>query len=643
MAMDYTTDGKPAVRVLSNIQGDIIISGDVNIPGEVTVSSTPENPIHNHITEVGTSGILDVPYLPIGGTVTVNQPVAVTDNNGSLTVDGTVTALQGTTPWQISKDANANSDSNRIFVNASGTVELGATTLSALENITVSGTVELGATTLSALETVNATVSGTVALDTATLSALENISATVSGTVELGATTLSALETVTVNQGTNPWTVTGTVNTIPAVITGATDAFGRMRVSEPYTLGDYSHVYGEELELLTKTSGASSTATSIANIAAIRLTVGTGNGDYVIHQSRMYHQYMPGKSQLINASFCFGASNLNVAKRVGYFGNRNGVFFQQVGDGTVNGQMSIVMRSFVTGSIVDTPIYQNDPLNTGRDTWNIDPLDGTGPSGYDIDLTRSQLLFIDFQWLGVGRVRVGFVHDGLYILAHEFYHTNDIATVYWSLPSQPIRCEIRNLAATASTATMDQMCATVISEGGYKESGVDKAANCDAAIHLGKTSPTNKKGVMALRLKNTYNGLPNRSIVRIQNIDLYSDSASCRWEMWRLEDPSAITNGTWVDAGTDSVVEYNTTMGTGYDLGAIYGEKVNTGWIAANNPSGKQASGSTQAQDPSQAKRGYISQNIDSTGSNIYLIIMENLSTTAETNVYSAVQWRETR
>jgi hypothetical protein len=87
-AMQYNTDGKPVIRV--DIGSDININGDVNIPGTVTVSSTPEDPVHTHVTEIGTSGILDVPYMPIGGTVTVNQPVAVTDNNSSLTVDGSV-------------------------------------------------------------------------------------------------------------------------------------------------------------------------------------------------------------------------------------------------------------------------------------------------------------------------------------------------------------------------------------------------------------------------------------------------------------------------------------------------------------------------------------------------------------------------
>jgi len=124
-AMDYREDGKPALRVITTFDGNIVIEGDVNIPGTVTVNSTPEDPIHNHIVEVGTSGLLNVPYMPIGGTVTVNQPVAVTDNGVTLSIDdgGSSITVDGS-----------------VSATVSGTVELGATTLSALENIGVTGT-----------------------------------------------------------------------------------------------------------------------------------------------------------------------------------------------------------------------------------------------------------------------------------------------------------------------------------------------------------------------------------------------------------------------------------------------------------------------------------------------------------------------
>ena len=118
-SMDYLADGKPALRVITNIEGDIIITGEVTIPGTVTVNSTPEDPVHTHITEVGTSGILAVPYMPVSGTVNIGTEVSVfTDSGNTLSIEGTV--YQGTIPWQISKNDAVNSSANPIYVSNEG-------------------------------------------------------------------------------------------------------------------------------------------------------------------------------------------------------------------------------------------------------------------------------------------------------------------------------------------------------------------------------------------------------------------------------------------------------------------------------------------------------------------------------------------
>jgi len=153
----------------------------------------------------------------------------------------------------------------------------------------------------------------------------------------------------------------------------AIDAFGRQRMSTPFTLADYSHVYGEDTELLTKTSGTSSTITFDINRAKAILTVGTGANDFTIHQSRMYHHYMPGKSQMTLQSFNFTGSRLGTNKRIGLFDDNNGIFFLQSGDGT----KAIVLRSNVSGSVYDETVTQND--------WNIDKLNGTGPSLFNLN------------------------------------------------------------------------------------------------------------------------------------------------------------------------------------------------------------------------------------------------------------------
>ena len=450
----------------------------------------------------------------------------------------------------------------------------------------------------------------------------------ISGTVNIG-------NEVSINDGGNSITVDGTVSVSAGAsiaITGQNlDAFGRLRVSEPFTLADYSHVYGEELELLTKAVGAASTTTASGTEAAIILSVGTGATDYVIHQSRMYHHYMPGKSQYILESFNFREPRNNTYKAIGYFDDYNGVFVKQVGIGTT-ARYDIVRRSNVSGAVTETAIPQSE--------WNIDSLDGTGPSGINIFFERSQLLFIDYQWLGVGRIRVGFENGGTFHIAHEFTHTGDIEYVYWSLPSLPIRCEVGNFGTAVGIASMNQMCATVMSEGGYVETGVEFSADNGAVLIEGSNNaPDDYKCVMAIRLKNNYKGLPNRSVVRVTDLELLSASASCKFELWRIDDASSITGGSWVSANTNSVVEYNTSPTSISFTGA---DKKASGFIAANNPSGKQSAGNISI-DPTTARRSYLSQNIDSNNSNVYVVMVRNLTTNTDTNVYATIQWRETR
>jgi hypothetical protein len=92
-----TSDGAPVTTqnpLPVTIGSDnITITGDVNIVDTVSVNSTPEDPVHNHITEVGTSGILTTDYLPIGGEVTL-----VDGNGDPYTVLNPVPVAQLPTP-----------------------------------------------------------------------------------------------------------------------------------------------------------------------------------------------------------------------------------------------------------------------------------------------------------------------------------------------------------------------------------------------------------------------------------------------------------------------------------------------------------------------------------------------------------------
>lgn len=406
---------------------------------------------------------------------------------------------------------------------------------------------------------------------------------------------------------------------------GYTDAFGRQRIAEPFTLADYSHVYGDgPSDMLTLKSGNASDLVKNGLQAKATLSVGQGAGDYVIYQSRKYHYYRPGKSQLVFNSFNFNNPREGTNKRIGYFDDYNGIYLQQSG----NGSLQIVLRTNVSGTVQEEIIPQAN--------WNKDICNGSGKSKFNLNQTKTELFFNDFQWLGVGRVRAGFIHNGETIVAHEFYNSNNKENVYWSNPSLPIRAEIRNYSSGIGTASMDQICATVISEGGGSEVGVDfDVRTAGARVVSGNTSLP----ILAIRMKTGYNGFPNRAFNTLGQISVITENANIAWELWRLTGSADILGGSWVSANNESATEYNATA-TGYITNSGY--RFDSSFALAGGLGAGQYQGISAIDSPSQARQTYISQNIQANDSNIFALIVTNLTST-NTDCFANMQWREVK
>ena len=203
------------------------------------------------------------------------------------------------------------------------------------------------------------------------------------------------------------------VNVEPVVIGGgngsnAYDAFGRLRVSNPFTIFDSTNVMSKN-NLFDESLTGSGTVSYTSAKSTVNLNVTTASGDKVIRQSKRVMSYQPGKSLFIFNTFVMNAQESGLEQRVGSFDANNGIFFEDTGTG-----YQIVRRSYTSGSSVDDPIAQS--------AWNGDKLDGSGPSGYTLYPTKATILFTDYEWLGMGSVRVGFVIDGKFITAHTFYN-----------------------------------------------------------------------------------------------------------------------------------------------------------------------------------------------------------------------------
>lgn len=266
----------------------------------------------------------------------------------------------------------------------------------------------------------------------------------------------------------------------------AADAFGRLRVSNPQTLFDSKQLHDKGSlwwdESITQGSTATrATSTHSTANAEVSMYVG-GNGDIVIRQTKQRFNYQPGKSQMVALTGLL-PTGTGVTARVGAFDANNGLFFQVSGS-----TLSVVKRKATN----DTAVAQS--------AWNLDKLDGSGPSGLAIDLTKTQIFVIDYEWLGVGRVRFGVYVEGRPVYCHEFTHTNDITSVYMATPNLPIRYELRT---TSAAATMSHICSTVVSEGGHQAFGTLRAAGT-GGTHLDANTADTIYALLGIRLKTTH-------------------------------------------------------------------------------------------------------------------------------------------
>jgi hypothetical protein len=364
------------------------------------------------------------------------------------------------------------------------------------------------------------------------------------------------------------------------------DAFGRLRVSNPITLFDSKQIH-DDPDLASsvenqplfydnqETSGGGTTTAFSALTADTTLAVSATTAGVRVRQTKMRFNYQPGKSLQILMTFVMGAGGTGITKREGYFDENNGIFLEY--NGTNYG---MVRRTGVTGSPIDNRVAQS--------SWNIDPLNGSGRSGVTLDFTKTQILFIDLEWLGVGRVRTGFVVGGALYYCHEFLNTNVLDKVYMSTPNLPLRSEIVNGGAGAATS-MTQICSTVVSEGGLSDLGTYRYAST-AGTHLDANTENELYALIGIKLKSAYIG----AAVDIESVAVQLHTASSKLEWVLLLNPTVASTFTYTDQLRSSVgiakgATANTVTG-GYAIAGGFVESGSTQSGSAGSASGLIAS-----------------------------------------------------
>lgn len=80
-----------------------------------------------------------------------------------------------------------------------------------------------------------------------------------------------------------------------------------------------------------------------------------------------------------------------------------------------------------------------------QSAWNMDRMDGTGHSGYNIDVSKMQMAYIDYTWYGAGHIRFGFrATNGDIVYCHKMPNNNVNTAAYMRSGNLPGRFEAIN-------------------------------------------------------------------------------------------------------------------------------------------------------------------------------------------------------
>ena len=323
------------------------------------------------------------------------------------------------------------------------------------------------------------------------------------------------------------------------------DAFFRQRVSNPQTifdskqLADNQPLFWDDGEV----SGGGTATLYNSNQASTTISVTADTAGRRVRQTRRWLNYQPGKSQNVIMTAVMSG---NATKRLGQFNDGNGVFFGH--DTTFH----VGVRTSATGSPVDTLIPQSE--------WNIDTMDGTGNSGITLDATKTNIYFIDYEWLGVGTIRYGVFYNGTPYYVHAIHNANINTVVYMSTPNLPLRYEVAN-DGTNTASSLTHICTTVITEGGRQQSGIERGISV-GVTPLTTLNDADTYPMIIIRLKSTYLG----SLVRFIDFAALCTSTS-EYLISVIVNPTYEGTAPTYVSLTNSAIEYalptNATKATG--------------------------------------------------------------------------------
>ena len=156
------------------------------------------------------------------------------------------------------------------------------------------------------------------------------------------------------------------------------------------------------------------------------------------------------------------------------------VTLSSVGTGTPH-SFTPAKTGIIATLTIDTKVPQEE--------WTIDPCDGTGPTGYNLDLSKIQMIYMDYSWYGAGKIRFGFKTTGGEVqYTHEFTHNNNLFESYFRSGNLPARYEVTTFDNPTYIPSLFHWGTSVIMDGRFDDDKAYLFTKSSQTLNIGGTT-----------------------------------------------------------------------------------------------------------------------------------------------------------
>lgn len=313
-------------------------------------------------------------------------------------------------------------------------------------------------------------------------------------------------------------------------------AFGELKTAELTPIVQLLFSYGIPSQTV------STSVTGSGSVTATGGLVSASTGAAINSSAALYSNqaivYKAGQGTTIRFTAVFTPGVAGNEQRAGAFDDYDGVGFGY--DGADFGV-------FHCKNTVTTWIPQT--------SWNVDPLDGTGPSGANINFDDGygNVFQVQFQYLGFGGISYGVENPqtGKFVLVHLIKYSNANTTPSFMVPSFPLR-----ISSTNTTNNTDIIVQTASMMGALEGKLVFKGPQFNDSWISSAVASGTETFIRAWRVKTTFNGIANKTVVYATLLSMATGTAD-KPQILRLRMNATFTGATWTDISTgNSVVEY---------------------------------------------------------------------------------------